>query len=131
MKWHGLFALSIVMIFTATAFAGDDPSIKGEIRTGVQQAMVQHISDNTLGEQYVIYDVVTGELKKLEFAELHKGIVKKGEFYVSCADFIDAQKRKYDIDFLVARKGEDFRVFQALVHSIDGEKRAYHLEEAK
>jgi|TARA_B110000495_G_scaffold192771_1_gene197293 hypothetical protein len=62
---------------------------------------------------------------------LHKGVVKKGPFYVSCADFVDAKGRAYDLDFLVAGKGETLRVLQALVHSVDGEKRPYHLESDK
>ena len=44
-------------------------------------------------------------------------------------DFVDGQNRKYDIDFLVVEKDGSFRVLQPLVHSIDGKKRAYHLEE--
>ena len=67
----------------------------------------------------------------MEFKALHKGVVKKGPFYVSCAGFVDAKGRAYDLDFLVAGKGETLRVLQALVHSVDGEKRPYHLESDK
>jgi hypothetical protein len=123
-------ALFIAAAATA-AVAGDDPSIKGETRTSVQKAMNQHIEHNTIKDKYVIYDAVEGELKKLKFDALHKGIVRKGDFYVSCADFVDAQGKKYDIDFLVAEKKDSFNVLQALVHSIEGKKRPYHLEEEK
>ena len=123
------FAVFSLVIY-AVAFAADDPSIKGKIRTDIQEAMKKHIAKNTLGDHYVIYDAVKGELKKLSFKELHKGIVKKGDFYVSCADFTDASGKKYDLDFLVASK-DNLHVLQALVHSIDGNKRKYHLENEK
>jgi hypothetical protein len=128
MQLPRLFTLLIVAAMAVPVFAGDDPSIKGETRTGVQKAMQEHIVQTTIGDRYIIYDAVAGDLKELKFEELHKGIVKKGEFYVSCADFVDAQGKKYDLDFLVAEKEGSLRVFQALVHSIDGKKRAYHLE---
>ena len=124
---HLISALAIAAVATA-ATAGDDPSIQGELRSNIQKAMTAHMERNTIDGQYVIYDSVVGELKLLAFAELHKGIVKKGSFFVSCADFNDADGSKYDLDFLVARKADSLHVLQALVHSIDGKKRPYHLE---
>ncbi len=121
-------AVILIAGMVTTAFAGNDPSIKGKVRTGIQAAMNEHVGQNTVGDKYVIYDAVDGALKKLTFKKLHKGIVKKGDFYVSCADFVDRQDRKYDIDFLVVEKDGSFRVLQSLVHSIDGKKRTYHLE---
>lgn len=120
--------LIAIMITTGSAWAGDDPSIKGELRQAIKEAMMHHVEATTIDGRYVIYDVVEGKLKKLKFAELHEGVVKKGDFFVSCADFVDAAGHKYDLDFLVAKKGDRLRVFQGLVHSIDGAKRAYHLE---
>ena len=110
-----LLCLAALALTTSAALAADAPSIKGQIRTDVQEAMKKHIARNTIGDHYVIYDAGKGELKKLTFKELHKGIVKKGDFYVSCADFVAA--------------GEDTHVLQALVHSINGNKRKYHLED--
>lgn len=52
----------------------------------------------------------------------------KNGFYVSCADFVDQHGRKIDIDFLVRPAGDRLKTTQAIVHSIDGDKRQYHLE---
>jgi hypothetical protein len=41
---------------------------------------------------------------------------------------MDQQDRLIDIDFLVKQSGNTLRVTQAIVHSIDGEERVYHLE---
>ena len=35
---------------------------------------------------------------------------------------------KIDLDFLVLEDGEQFKTIPAVVHSVDGKKRKYHLE---
>lgn len=114
---------------SVAARAADDPSIQGATRIGVQKAMMEHIEQTLMDERYVIYDAVAGKLLRLRFDQLHKGIVKKGPFYVSCADFVAGDMR-YDLDFLVAPRPQGgYRVLQALVHAAAGKKRPYHLEE--
>ena len=110
------------------AFAGDDPSIKGNSRTNIVSSMNQFIKKQTINGQMYLYDAVAGGLLNLEFIELHKGIVKKAGFYVSCADFKDQHGRAIDVDFLVRPSGGKLITTQAIVHSIDGDKRDYHLE---
>lgn len=119
-----LFTLSLA----GNLFAADDPSIKGKTRSNTQAAMAEHIEGNTYNGSYIVYDAVTGKLLRLNFGELHKGIVKKDDFYVSCADFTDSQGDKYDLDFLVVDNGGKFEVFEAIVHKVDGNKRKYDLE---
>ena len=120
----GLLAIGIAQL----AFAGDDPSIKGQQRLDIKTAMGAHIQDGVINGQYVIFDANNGALKKLTLEELHQGAVKKGEFYVCCADFVDAKGKLYDLDFLVAKKGNQYRVVQSLVHAVDGNKHKYHVE---
>ena len=121
-------ALGLLLGFATRAIAADDPSIKGPTREGIQRAMKSHVAQNTLADRYIIYDARTGHLDRLVFESLHAGIVKKGDFFVSCADFVDGKGKKYDVDFLVVPKDGSFHVLQGLVHSIDGEKRKYHVE---
>ena len=108
--------------------AADDPSIKGDLRQNVKKSMNQYITQNSSDASLWVYDAVDGQLLKLKFVALHEGIVKKGDFYVSCADFTDQKGRKIDIDFLVRPAGNQLNTTQALVHSVDGKKRNYHLE---
>jgi hypothetical protein len=129
MRWYLLLVIIIAVGFVTPAIAGDDPSIKGEKRKQIQKAMLEHVQVTTIDGKYVIFDAVVGDLKKLKFKEVHKGIVKKGDFYVSCADFVDARGTLYDVDFLVSEKDDSYRVLQALVHAVSGIKRKYHLEE--
>jgi len=117
-----------IMFLTNIAVAGNDPTIKGELRSGVRAAMQTHVTDNTIKGQYMIYDSQKGELKRLKMTKLHDGIVKKGEFYVSCADFEDQQGKVYDLDFLVSPNGDGYRVIQSIIHAESGNKRKYHIE---
>jgi hypothetical protein len=98
------------------------------MRVGIQAAMVEHIKHNSVDGRYAIYDAPKGELKWLTLDKLHEGIVKKGDFYVSCADFVDQQGKEYDIDFLVIQESRSYRVLESVVHAEDGKKRKYHLE---
>ena len=36
--------------------------------------------------------------------------------------------KKVDLDFLVIKDGDNLKTIQAVVHSVDGKKRKYHLE---
>ena len=59
----------------------------------------------------------------------HDGVSNQGDFYTSCADFIDPTAGdKYDIDFLVSKVDGEFTVVQPFVHSVNGVKNPYDLE---
>jgi hypothetical protein len=121
-----IFSLSIVA--TTAAIAADDPSIKGALRENIKASMMSFIESNMISDTYYIYDAFGGKLLELNFAKLHEGVVKKGDFYVSCADFVEKNGTKVDLDFLVIKNGDNLKTIQAVVHSLDGKKRKYHLE---
>ena len=112
----------------AAAWAADDASIQGDLRANIHGAMNRFVADQTVDGVVRLYDPVDGKLLSLESYELHSGIVKKGDFYVSCADFVDQDGRKIDVDFLVLPKNGTLQTTQAIVHSVEGKKRKYHLE---
>ena len=116
------------MLAGMAALAADDPAIKGDLRSNIVNAMNQYIESQTIDGRFYLYDAVGGQLLNLTFDGLHKGIVDKNGFYVSCADFIDQHGRKIDVDILVRPAGDTLKATQAIVHSIDGDKRQYHLE---
>lgn len=122
-------ALAAIVLFGASpGSAADDPSIGEPIRSQIQASMAAFIDEKTIDGVYSHYDPVTGQLLGLELAELHAGIVRKGDFYVSCADFVDGEGNKVDLDFLVLPDRDGVRTVQAIVHKADGVKRPYHLE---
>ena len=127
----GLTVFATLMVsFTLplSGHAGNDASIKGDLRTDIKQSMANFIEHQTINGTMNVYDAVSGKLLSLKFEELHEGIVKKGDFYVSCADFKDQKGRKVDVDFMVIPSADELITTQALIHSIAGNKRKYHLE---
>lgn len=116
------------VLLSTQAFAADDPSIKGQQRADIQAAMQTHIEEAMLDGKYVIFDAVEGGLYRLEMDNLHEGIVRKGEFFVSCADMRNANGDLFDLDFLVAEDNGEYRVIQSLIHKVNGDKRTYHVE---
>ena len=122
----GGFLLSV----SASAFAADDTSIKGELRANITKAMLEHVGANTVDGDYIIYDAVDGQLLRLKFDSLHDGIVKKGDFYVACGDFNAHDGTYYDLDMLVAEQTDgSMRVLQSIVHKREDEKREYHVHD--
>ena len=91
--------------------------------------MQEHIDRNSVKGDYVLYDAVTDDVLKLRLIRLHDGIVKKGDYYVSCADFNDPDGKEFDLDFFVVEEEGQFRAIQGVVHKADGVKRKYHLED--
>jgi hypothetical protein len=119
----------VLLTFTLTAFAANDPSIKGEKRRAIQAAMQEHIGQNTVNGHYILYDTITDDVLKLKLAKLHDGIVKKADYYISCADFHDRDGTYFDLDFMVIEKDGKFRALQGIVHKVGDVKRKYHLED--
>jgi hypothetical protein len=75
---------------------------------------------------YYLYDPVADTMLKLKFKEVHSGVAKMGNFYVSCVDFTDG-KTLYDVDFVVVAEGSGFQVVDAIVHGVGDQKRAYSI----
>ena len=105
-------ALALAVLLASTAHSADDPTIPAEEKALVQKAMEDHIAANRVGEDYIIYDAVSGDLRRLRFSQLHAGVVRKGGFYVSCADFTTSQGTPIDVDFLVAAGEDGLRVLE-------------------
>jgi len=113
---------------SSRAMADDDPSIKGELRQNIQASMKNFIRSETIDGAFYLYDPVEGRLLRLKFDKLHEGILRKADFYVSCADFVDQNGRKVDVDMLVRNSAAKLTTTQAIVHAVNDAKRQYHLE---
>ncbi len=86
------------------------------------------LKDRTRDDVFLLYDPIEDKLLRLSLQKLHAGIVKKGQLYVSCADFADQDGRQMDVDLFVLRVGDQLETTQAIVHKVGGEKRHYQLE---
>ncbi len=121
-----IFAL---LFATGNALAGDDSTIKGDLRSNIQSAMNDMIQQRTVNGTFKYYDPQNNKVYDLKLVELHDGIVKKGDYYVSCADFVAPGGKKVDMDFLVLPGNGKPVATQAIMHKVDGKKRKYHLED--
>lgn len=118
----------VFMSLAALSHAADDPSIGEPLRSQIQTSMQEFITGQSHDGIYPHFDPVTGELRQLRLKKLHSGIVKKGDYFVSCADFTDADGKLVDLDFMVLKRGDRLHTQQAIVHKANGKKRPYHLE---
>lgn len=129
-KSLGLIAAGLILglALSSLTMAEDDPSIKGKLRQNIQTSMKSFIRSETIDGAFYLYDPVEGKLLRLKFDKLHEGIVRKADFYVSCADFVDQNGRKVDVDLLVRDSTGKLITTQAIVHAVNDSKREYHLE---
>lgn len=120
-----LLILTLIAVFSFTFAAMAAKPEKEPVLKALQEFIDAQIIDGA----FPLYDAVTDDLLLLSFKEIHDATMRlNGGFIATCADFTDKDGTVYDIDFLVAEKGDGYRVLQAVVHSVDGEKREYHLE---
>ena len=122
-------SLITAVLASGSALAADDPSIKGDLRSNINSAMNEMIQQRTVNGTFKFYDQLKNKVYDLKLVELHDGIVKKGDYYVSCADFVDPKGNKVDMDFLVLPSDGKLIATQAVMHKVDGKKRKYHLED--
>ncbi len=125
-----VFALVGLLLLSGCATSGAKARVhgrSGDTNTQIQAAMVDFIKNRTTDGVYHYYDPVESRMLHLKYDYLHAGVKRTGDFYVSCADFMDQDKRTLDVDIFVIDDGEEFRVTQALLHKVDGAKRDYDL----
>jgi hypothetical protein len=117
------------LIASNSANAGDDRSIKGELRKNIQNSMEQYIKKQTIDGKLYVFDSVENELLTLTSGKLRLNIVKDGEFYLTCADYVDQKGKKIDLDFMVRKSGDKFITTQTIVHAVDEKYRPYHVRD--
>jgi hypothetical protein len=130
MNMHRLSAvvLALYVVLGGVGVGAAEQSIESQTQERVMSVLKSHVEGNSVDGKYVIYDAEAGKLKKLKFDKVHEGLMKNHGFYVSCADFVDDDGNKYDLDLLVADKSGSFQVVETVVHAVNGIKRNFHLE---
>jgi len=125
-----LFLLAISCLTASNlARAGDDKSIQGKLRTDIINSMENYIANQTVDGKLLVFDAVQNKLLELTAVKLHKNIARDGEFFISCADYVDQQGHKVDLDFLVKTSGEVQVTTQTVVHAVDDMYRPYHVSD--
>lgn len=118
----------LLAIFTfvsvAHAAEGKGEGVSEQAKSAVKSAIKEHIDAKTAsqGGIYVLEDAKKGQMK-LKFDYIHEGVNKQENQYVSCVDFIDAQKNAYDVDFFIVEKDGKYSVDKVSVHKEKGPKK--------
>jgi len=90
---------------------------------GTMRAYVEEASSDT--GTFDVLDETTGQVLNLELVRVHERVGKTGDYYYSCADFVDANTgEEYDLDLDVADQGGgDLVVADVRVHKEGGVER--------
>ena len=91
--------------------------------------MEQYITNQTIDGKLYVFDAVQNKLLELTSGKLHKRIAKDGEFYITCADYVDQDGQKVDLDFMVKTSGDKQVTTQTIVHAIADKYRPYHIKD--
>jgi len=125
----GLFVMGSTSIVLAGdgekgSMKGSDHDLLMETRKGdMQAAMVEYIKSNSVDEVFELKDETTGKTRKLSYLDLHDGVGMKDGKHYSCADFKDLDSGEMlDVDIYVDIINDDFKVVDAVIHKVDGQK---------
>lgn len=86
-------------------------------RTRLQAAMQSHVDRQMVGGVYPYLDTKTGEVKTLHPVTGHPMILRMGDKFVLCYDFVDQQNQKAEIDYYLAAKGDSYVVFHTAINN--------------
>lgn len=122
------------MLALLSVFSFNSHGLSTNVKKDVQNTMISYV--NEMIDSNGFFPVVhEGKILQLSLktsdkypTAFHAGVKASGKLYASCADFSDPQGNKYDIDFLVSKNREGYKVIQPIVHSINGKKSKYDLE---
>lgn len=99
-------------------------------KAALQAAMQRYIDRHLVDGTYLYMDEKAGEVRALYPQKAHPLILRMGKYFILCSDFRDADNKAVNVDFYMARNGNDFVVFHrsmdddALIHRLMGEGKA-------
>jgi hypothetical protein len=103
------------LLFGTTASPAADVGL-ADLAT-LQATMQQFVDRKTVDGAYLLFDIKATEVRELYPVTGHPMIMRLGEHFVLCFDFVDGAGKKVEIDYYVARKDDGFVVFHEAVES--------------
>lgn len=118
----------LTLSLAAVGWAGDDKTIPVSEKEKIKATMVDYIKANsTRNGNLLVLDSRKGKTIALTFDHVHAGIEKHADGFIACVDMLD-RKTVVDLDFVVSREGEDYRVSKIAIHQVAGVNREGHLD---
>jgi hypothetical protein len=81
----------------------------------LQAAMQLHIDKNLVAGAYLHLDFDSGDVQELYPTASHPMILKFGQYFVLCSDFITKGGDQFNVDFYIAPQGDGHLVFRSEV----------------
>lgn len=91
----------------------------------IRQTMKDYVMEESKEtETFDVYDPEIGKARKLSLLRVHERVGKTGDYYYSCADFVDVETgQMLDLDLDVEHKGGDLSVVDVRIHKLNGKER--------
>ena len=110
---------SIVVALAFATLASVDGLASQSVDLGdkamLQAGMQKHIDGRLVDGAYLHLDEDSGEVRELFPVAAHPMIMRMGKYFVLCSHFQDKGGKEVNVDFYMARRGNKFIVFKALV----------------
>lgn len=105
-------ALSVAIALGASKVALASSEDRISVRTELQVAMQRHVDRNLIEGVLMHVDLETGSLIELFPTAAHPMIMASNDYFVVCADLVDAEGKQYDVDFYMASSPRGYKVLR-------------------
>jgi hypothetical protein len=111
------FLASVFVVLAALGmFPADGSAMTVGEKAAIQAAMQRFIDNQSVGGVYLYLDAKAGEVRGISPVTTHPMIMRMGEHFVLCFTFRDAAGSDVNVDFYLARKGDEYVVFHTAVN---------------
>lgn len=122
----GMNRLPMLTVLTILAGAGlgladDAPRLSDTERQQVLATIETYVrEDQSIKGSFLITDPRSPAPLALIFDHVHQAVKADPEGYLACVDLKDTSGRLYDVDVVVERAGERFKVREVRLHKVEG-----------
>lgn len=101
-------ALAAALTFSTPAMAVEEDRVS--IRTELQVAMQRHVDRNLVEGAVLHIDLETGDLMEFFPTAAHPMIMAGENYYIVCADLVDAEGNQFDVDYYLTKTARGYKV---------------------
>ena len=111
----GLIIPAVVAFGLSCSAANAAQTISEDDKIQLQATMQKSITRQLVGGQFLYFDTEKDQVVALHPYKVHPMILSMDGNFILCSDFRNADGKKVNIDFYVARRGNKFVVIDTVV----------------
>ena len=108
------FSMASAAAFAATIASASTSFASGEdrvsVRTELQVAMQRHVDRNLVEGAVLHIDLDSGDLMQFFPTAAHPMIMAGEDYFIVCADLVDAEGNQFDVDYYMAATARGYKV---------------------